>query len=289
MTVRGAGTLKAIGSPILVIDGLPVETAFEDINPYDIETVTVLKDAAAAAIYGARASNGVIVVTTKRASSVNKTEVEVSSNMMVWQKRNVDYADNWYMTPEQQVNLENDYYKWYFNDAPNATLNFSNVTKAINGTGSYNLNISPIMHDHYLLKNGDITEAELEKRMEKYSRNYFAREYAEHILKNQVINSHNIAVRNRTKNHQSNLILNFRGNNQGNIHDSDKQLNIFYKGSYDMNKWMTVNFSVNNILQRSVERRSNRVKNIFDPFKLPAYYSMFNEDGSFANTPPGAG
>ena len=49
------------------MDGLPIEGGIDSVNPYDIENITVLKDASAAAIYGARASNGVIVISTKRA------------------------------------------------------------------------------------------------------------------------------------------------------------------------------------------------------------------------------
>lgn len=65
-TIRGTSSMYAETSPLLVVDGLPVEGKIEDLNPYDIESVTVLKDAAAAAIYGARASNGIIVITTKK-------------------------------------------------------------------------------------------------------------------------------------------------------------------------------------------------------------------------------
>ena len=65
LTIRGTSSLYAESTPLLVVDGLPVEGDIKDINPYDIATVNVLKDAAATAIYGARASNGIIVITTK--------------------------------------------------------------------------------------------------------------------------------------------------------------------------------------------------------------------------------
>lgn len=76
MTIRGTSSLYAETSPLLVVDGLPIEGKIEDLNPYDIESVTVLKDAAAAAIYGARASNGIIVITTKKAKkSVSRRSI----------------------------------------------------------------------------------------------------------------------------------------------------------------------------------------------------------------------
>ena len=68
--IRGGASLNASNDPLVVIDGVPLSSVnLQGINPNDIESFTVLKDAAATAIYGSRASNGVIIVTTKRGSS----------------------------------------------------------------------------------------------------------------------------------------------------------------------------------------------------------------------------
>lgn len=70
INVRGVGTFgSGDASPLVVIDGIPVDQGFETLNPSDIESVNVLKDASSAAIYGSRAANGVILVTTKKGSS----------------------------------------------------------------------------------------------------------------------------------------------------------------------------------------------------------------------------
>ena len=91
-TIRGTSSLYASTNPLLVVDGLPIEGSIDDLNPYDIESVTVLKDAAAAAIYGARASNGIIVVKTKGAKEKGKINIDFSANLTVWEKKNMDYA-----------------------------------------------------------------------------------------------------------------------------------------------------------------------------------------------------
>ncbi len=64
--VRGIGSMSASSTPLYVVDGVPFSGAINTINPADIESMTVLKDAAANAIYGARGANGVILITTKR-------------------------------------------------------------------------------------------------------------------------------------------------------------------------------------------------------------------------------
>lgn len=66
LQVRGKGTLTASSSPLIVLDGVIYPGGLEDINPNDIATIDILKDASSAAVFGARSANGVILITTKR-------------------------------------------------------------------------------------------------------------------------------------------------------------------------------------------------------------------------------
>lgn len=68
ISIRGTGTISSGSSPLVVVDGLPVtdDVGLNSINPNDIESINVLKDVASAAIYGSRAANGVILITTKK-------------------------------------------------------------------------------------------------------------------------------------------------------------------------------------------------------------------------------
>ena len=69
LTIRGVSTFDAVKKPLIVLDGFPTEIDLRTINPNDIVSVSVLRDAAAASIYGVRASNGVIIVETRRGKS----------------------------------------------------------------------------------------------------------------------------------------------------------------------------------------------------------------------------
>ena len=71
--VRGYGSLNAGNSPLWVVDGVPYEGDINNLNTADIESISVLKDAASNALYGARGANGVIMVTTKRAKAGDAT------------------------------------------------------------------------------------------------------------------------------------------------------------------------------------------------------------------------
>ena len=64
--IRGIGSMSASSSPLIVVDGVPYEGSISNINPNDVESMSVLKDASASAIYGNRGANGVILITTKK-------------------------------------------------------------------------------------------------------------------------------------------------------------------------------------------------------------------------------
>ena len=97
--IRGGSSLKANNNPLIVIDGLPlsevgisgVSDALSSINPNDIETFTVLKDASATAIYGSRASNGVIMITTKKGAAGKG--IHVSADVTASVSQNARYVD----------------------------------------------------------------------------------------------------------------------------------------------------------------------------------------------------
>ncbi|WP_374755378.1 SusC/RagA family TonB-linked outer membrane protein [Emticicia oligotrophica] len=73
--IRGRRSFNAGNDPLYVVDGIPLSAGYEDMNPNDIQSIEVLKDATATAIYGARGANGVVLVTTKRGAVKGKTVV----------------------------------------------------------------------------------------------------------------------------------------------------------------------------------------------------------------------
>ncbi len=73
--IRGRRSFNAGNDPLYVVDGIPLSAGYEDMNPSDIQSIEVLKDATATAIYGARGANGVVLVTTKRGAVKGKTVV----------------------------------------------------------------------------------------------------------------------------------------------------------------------------------------------------------------------
>lgn len=110
--IRGGSSLSASNDPLIIIDGVPVENAGVNgarnplnlVNPNDIESVSVLKDASATAIYGSRASNGVIIITTKKGSSAQKLRVDYNGNVSI--SNPIDFID--VLSADEYRNLINE-------------------------------------------------------------------------------------------------------------------------------------------------------------------------------------
>ena len=76
--IRGFNSINGDNSPLYVVDGVPYEGSIADLNPADIESMSVLKDAASSALYGSKGANGVVLITTKKAKNVGKVDVTLS-------------------------------------------------------------------------------------------------------------------------------------------------------------------------------------------------------------------
>jgi TonB-linked SusC/RagA family outer membrane protein len=97
--IRGFGSVNGSNSPLYVVDGIPFDGNIADLNSNDIESLTVLKDASSAALYGSRAANGVILITTKKAKSMDKPTVTFTTNHGAYTRGIKEYArldaDRW--------------------------------------------------------------------------------------------------------------------------------------------------------------------------------------------------
>ncbi len=88
--VRGRRSFRASNDPLYVIDGIPISANFEDLNPNDVASMEILKDATATAIYGARGANGVILISTKRGSLNGKKKTTISYDTYIGQTEALD-------------------------------------------------------------------------------------------------------------------------------------------------------------------------------------------------------
>ncbi len=170
--IRGVNSLNAGNTPLFILDGAPVSSSvFTTLNPNDIKSVTVLKDAASVAIYGSRAANGVIVITSKRGAFGEKANVTLRANVgwsqmvednvtMMNSQQYIEFRDKIGSPVSQEVRdivdkygISTDWRKEMFND--NA-LTYS-VDAAVSGGGenlSYYLSLNHYDADGIITMSG---------------------------------------------------------------------------------------------------------------------------------------
>src|SRR5690606_8818713 len=153
LAVRGASTISSSRSPLIILDNFPFEGSLDGINPDDIENITVLKDAAAASIWGARAANGVIVLTSKRGAKDKPMQIQLHTNVTTGKSPELNFGN--YALP---------------------TADFLTVEKYLFDNGFYrnlenNLGfnvVTPYVEDLIANKKGNLSDADLLTKLQYY-------------------------------------------------------------------------------------------------------------------------
>jgi TonB-linked SusC/RagA family outer membrane protein len=91
--IRGTSSINAGTNPLIIVDGAPYVSSMHNINPNDVESMTVLKDAASTALYGARGGNGVIMITTKKATRQERVGITFDARVALTEVRKSDLYD----------------------------------------------------------------------------------------------------------------------------------------------------------------------------------------------------
>lgn len=115
ISLRGTNTLFSNSQPLIVLDGFPFDGDMSNINPNDIESITILKDAAAASIWGVKSGNGVIVLTSKKGKRNEKLAVELNANITATAKPDLFYSSS-YLNSSDYIDIEQHLFKGGFYD-----------------------------------------------------------------------------------------------------------------------------------------------------------------------------
>ncbi|MCO5286317.1 MAG: SusC/RagA family TonB-linked outer membrane protein [Chitinophagaceae bacterium] len=145
--IRGLGSFNAGNDPLIVLDGMPYDNALTSINPNDIESITVLKDASSAALYGARAANGVLLINTKKGKS-GAAKINAKYNMGFVSRQSADF----------EKLGERDYMELYWESQRNAFL-FNGMSEALANTNAGPALLSGMGYNPYLMDPAQLFDA----------------------------------------------------------------------------------------------------------------------------------
>jgi TonB-linked SusC/RagA family outer membrane protein len=238
--LRGIGTYSTtVGvSPLLVIDGLPTELTLDEINPYDIASVTVLKDAAASSIYGSRSGNGVIVLTTKKGG--NALKISLNSDFFINAKPDLSKM-NLASTSDVIAYEQRVYNKERSRYANTATL-FNAYGDIANGTIKY---YSPLYQLNRELEEGKITSAQFNSTVGQWRQNDFIKDYTDYIWQNEFRQRYNLSFSGGTDKQNTFVSLNFDDAKLRVKYNQDKNFTLYAKSTFKVKPWLeaTVGFN----------------------------------------------
>ncbi len=178
LSIRGLSTINGPLDPLIVLDGYIYEGDIENIYPNDIANVDILKDAAAAAIWGARAGNGVIVITTKRGRYNQNLQFSAQVNTLVQQKPDLMSVEQ--IGSADYVELE----QYLFNQGYyNAAL-----------TSRPYVMISPVVSILQAQRNGKLTAAQTEEQLQVFRQADTRRSYLNEFYTNAVTQQYQMAA-----------------------------------------------------------------------------------------------
>ena len=183
--IRGIGTItESIRAPLVVLNDFPYDGDINNINPADVESITLLKDAAAASIWGARAGNGVIVITTKQGKMNQRTALTLSSTINVQEKPDL------FKLPVMSVNDYIDLETFLFdNGFYNADLNNTVQRPAL----------TPVVELLAQRSNGSISAEDSAIRMNKLRAMDVRRDFEQYIYRAAVTQSHAVSLSGGTQ------------------------------------------------------------------------------------------
>ncbi|WP_235972674.1 SusC/RagA family TonB-linked outer membrane protein [Pedobacter ghigonis] len=285
--IRGRGTfsINTTGvrtDPLIVIDGLPSETALEDINPYDIESVTVLKDAAASSIYGSRSANGVIVLTTKKGNG----PVQISLNTDFFIDTKPRFNSMHYASTSDILDLETDVYNKERARYTTTESMFNAYGTVANGSVKY---YSPLYQLYRDRDAGKLTEDQVNQQLANWRNADYYAQYRDNVWQNTFRQRYNLSFSSASSKSNTYASVNFDNSAQRVINNNDQKLNIYFKNTYNVNKWLTTTLGFNGAYTKSVSTDGS-----YDAYTgiQPRYASIVNPDGSlvyadYVNLPDG--
>ncbi len=269
-TIRGVGTFQAKSSPLIVVDGLPIEGGISTVNPYDIENITVLKDAAAASIYGARASNGVIVITTKQAK-MQRLTVDFNADLTVSEKQ--DYSNYGWASAADMIELERYNYNAMLAEPGQAGLN-SVLTDYRNNRQGH---LSKVMRLFLQNHEGDLSDADMNAMLSNWAGNDYRKEYMDVHDRTHVTQLYNVAMRMQGNSLSSSFNVNYSTDNLGVQNENSSSLTFKYRGDLKVCKWLDLAFGLNVLNTRS---KTHAYGSYLGINSFMPYETMYNADGT---------
>jgi len=226
LTIRGVSTLYGTKRPLIVVDNFPIEGDINSINPNDVESITILKDAAAASIWGARAANGVIVITTKQGKKGEIT-FQYSNSFQFQAKPNISYLDR--LSAADDIAIERKLLTpAYESNIFNGRNTFSGFAKLFMDSVAGRITPSAYLSEVERLKGLDNTQ-----------------QIKDLLMQNPFTQNHSLSFSGGNEKNQYYGSINYTNTNGYNIHETNNNYSAFLKSSHQVTKRLSFGVNAN--------------------------------------------
>jgi len=267
--LRGVGTFSGnVGySPLVVIDDIPTDTPLEDINPKDIESVTVLKDAAATAIYGVRAANGVIVIVTKKGLQ-NGLRINVHTDLFYTFKPNMSRMR--YASTSDLIDLETAFYQSKLADSNGNVDDLFASYGEIGGRQTVRY-YSPLFQLYRDQAKGKLSQQEVNSTLNEWRNRDYLRDFKRYVWQPIISKRYNISVESGNNRSQNYASLQYEDTDERIVTEKTRALNLYLKNTYQLTPWLKSTIGVNG-RYTAVDAVAEQVRNLYtDYLKQPRY------------------
>lgn len=280
--LRGVATLSGNTKPLIVVDGFQYDGDINTINPYEVESITLLKDAASASIYGAKSSNGVIVITTKKGKK-GETVFRYTTNYSISQKTDLDYAMN-RVSSSQLVDAQSAYPLGVLNSGGMLLDYQTEFEDPFNWSGNL---FSYAKNQVYLLyadlQEGRITQAELDATLNVLRGRDNTNDLRRLYLQTPMIAQHNLSASGGSENFKYRTSLNYTKEN-GNISGSENNKGIFdFVMEAKLAPRLTLDLQTNLTLRDEkatpISFYADNPNDLTNVFNISSYQRFYGENG----------
>lgn len=260
MLMRGQATIYAETKPLVVVDGFPMEYGTYNINPNDIEQISVLKDAASASIWGVRAANGVIVITTKKGTKSQKPVVTYNGSLKVGSR--FDVSSLGYLNSAQQIDFEREYYD-----------NMDVISSIGQGATDYYTEAADI---EYKFRNGQLTEGQRDAAYSALAAYNNTKDIEKAFYRSSLYQTHNVTVTAGSRNVANYISVDYE-NKLGDLKGNDEnKVNAQLNSNFDFGKYVKLSTGV---------RLNYSHKNQYTgtPTSILPYVHLTDNSGNYVN------
>lgn len=264
--IRGLSTLNSEGtSPLIVLDNFPYSGDISNINPNDIESITVLKDAAASSIWGARAGNGVIVINTKKAKLNQLLNVSFNANITVRPRPDLFSANT--IPISSYIDVEKNLFSQGYYDNLFADPTFPGISQ-----------VAVLLNQ---VKNGEMTEGEANQQINLLRTQDVRKDFQKYIYRNAVSQQYYLNISGAGKNIRYLMSAGYDKENSSLRGNDNDRVTIRSNNQVDLTKRWVLNTDV--MLTRT--KGTNNSPGGYGSYRfgnttMSPYAKLLNSDGS---------